>query len=90
MKLNKFERETIISFNEAEATATIYTHNAALVNKLEKIRQNNPLIIEVAQDEHSRTYNLPKAWIKVRPPRNISDEQRDRMRETVPNRLNTV
>ena len=30
MSLLKVEQETIILFNEAEATASVYTHNAAL------------------------------------------------------------
>lgn len=30
MKLTKFEKETIILFNEAEDTASIYTYNAGL------------------------------------------------------------
>ena len=28
-KLTRYERETIINFNEAEATAGVYTHNVA-------------------------------------------------------------
>lgn len=30
MKLSGTERETIVLYNEAEAAASIYTHNAAL------------------------------------------------------------
>lgn len=29
MKLTKSEQETIINFNEAECTASVYTHNKA-------------------------------------------------------------
>ena len=36
MKLSKHERETIINFNEAEPTASVYTHNKALRRKLDK------------------------------------------------------
>ena len=35
--MTRLEQETIINFNEAEATATIYTHNAALCRKLEAL-----------------------------------------------------
>ena len=34
----KDEKETIILFNEAEDTATVYTHNARLKNKLYQMR----------------------------------------------------
>ena len=35
MKLTRYEKETIINFNEAEATANIYTHNGGLIRKLD-------------------------------------------------------
>ena len=34
MKLTSIEKETIINFNEAERTASIYTHNEALKRQL--------------------------------------------------------
>ena len=34
MKLTKYEKETIILFNEAEDTASIYTYNAGLKKRL--------------------------------------------------------
>ena len=34
MKLTRYEKETIINFNEAEATANIYTHNGGLNRQL--------------------------------------------------------
>ena len=34
MKLTKIEQETIINFNEAERTASVYTHNEALKGRL--------------------------------------------------------
>ena len=34
MKLSGTERETIVLYNEAEAAASIYTHNAALCRQL--------------------------------------------------------
>lgn len=35
-RLTKYEKETIILFNEAEPTANIYTYNKALQNRLAK------------------------------------------------------
>lgn len=40
--MTRLEQETIINFNEAEATATIYTHNAALCRKLEALADQRP------------------------------------------------
>ena len=41
-KLTKYEKETIILFNEAEPTANIYTYNKALQNRLAKFSKQNP------------------------------------------------
>ena len=35
MNISKEERETIITYNEAEAVASVYTMNGALIRKLE-------------------------------------------------------
>ena len=42
MSLLKVEQETIILFNEAEATASVYTHNAALQRVLLELCQTHP------------------------------------------------
>ena len=34
MRLTNIEKETVINFNEAERTGSIYTHNAALKRQL--------------------------------------------------------
>ena len=38
MSISRLEQETIIGFNEAEATASVYTHNGALKRKLARER----------------------------------------------------
>lgn len=42
MNLTRYEQETIINFNEEEATASVYTHNNALRHRLEKLAQTRP------------------------------------------------
>lgn len=37
MGLTKYEQETIILYNEKEATASVYTHNTGLQNTLRGI-----------------------------------------------------
>ena len=41
-KLKKYERETIIVFNEAEPKADIYTYNTSLKNRLAKFTKEHP------------------------------------------------
>lgn len=40
--MTRLEQETIINFNEAEAEANVYTHNAALCRKLEALAGQRP------------------------------------------------
>lgn len=42
MDLTAYERETIIGYNEAEQTASVYTHNKALRRTLDKLAQERP------------------------------------------------
>ena len=36
MNLTKYEQETIINYNNEEKTASVYTHDKALIRKLDK------------------------------------------------------
>lgn len=42
MKLSKYERETIINFNEGGQEASIYTHSTKLKKRLQKFIQQSP------------------------------------------------
>lgn len=84
VKLTNVERETILSFNEAERTANVYTHNAALQKQLLELCRTHPEQVRqtAANDWGGLTFELPKKWLKVSPPRVLSPAQRavlDRM-----------
>lgn len=81
MALTNYERETIIIFNEADDMATVDTCNRGWINKLDKLVASNPKIVEGRTDEHSKRYLLPKSWVKIRAPREISDEERSVLRQ---------
>lgn len=76
MRLSKAERETIISFTEADSNATIYTFNTKLKNKLKRLSLLNPKLIQIIQQDGigSVTYSVPKNLVSVRAP--VSDEQK--------------
>lgn len=81
MKISRLEQETIINFNEAEGTATVYTHNAALTRKLEALSDQRPQEAKRGRSfpDGGREYIVPKRWVKVQPPRAYSEEQRAAM-----------
>lgn len=76
--LTSYERETIINFNEEGNTASVYTYNKALRNKLNKLVGVNPDIHVIRSSDEMSEFEVPKSWIKVSPPKqvNLSDEQR--------------
>lgn len=77
MRLTKAEQETIILFNEAEQTASVYTHNAALLHQLERLRRSHPAQVHQAErgGHGGADYLLPKKWVKLTPPRTLSPAQ---------------
>lgn len=79
--LSLYERETIINFNEAESTAGIYTHNIALSNKLLKLSQTEPDLRIIRQSNDMLEVEVPKKWIRVSPPKKLSEESRQKMAE---------
>ena len=77
MKLTNVEKETIINFNEAEHTASVYTHNAALKRQLLELCQTHPEQVRqtAANGWGGLTFELPKKWLRVTPPRVLSPAQ---------------
>ena len=50
MNLTKVEQETIILFNEGEAAASVYTHNAALQRLLLELCETRPAQARQVED----------------------------------------
>jgi hypothetical protein len=80
-KLSALERETIILFNEAEATAEIEAHNPAVKKRLAAILREHPEEISlVRRDEYADYYAFPKRWVKIVPPRKATEKQREHLK----------
>ena len=65
MKLSRYEQETIILYNQAEATAEVYTHDPRLLEKLRRLAEKYPDQI-VKKDR--QTFLVPKRCVSVREP----------------------
>lgn len=81
MALTSYERETIINYNQGEDTASVYTYDPRLVNRMTKLAQERPnecKPLKVGEIENYGEWIVPKSWITVRPPmkRNLTDEQK--------------
>lgn len=70
--------ETIINFNAEEKTANCFTLDKTVKRKWEKLIEERPEEVKVIKrNEDLLEIEVPKKWVKVRPPRKMSDEQRE-------------
>lgn len=86
MKLSGTERETIVLYSEAEAAASVYTHNTALCRQLAGLCAAYPEQVRQAGDNGhgGLSFELPKKWVRITPPRVLTPAQRavlDKMNE---------
>lgn len=79
MNIPNVERETIITYNEQEKTAVVYTCSPSLIRRLEGLTTARPdecRLLRRMPDGVGIEYEVPKKWVKVSPPRFVSEETR--------------
>ena len=59
-KLTKYEKETIILFNEGEDTASIYTYNASLRKRLALFSKKHPDLCRLEKSHEQRRGSVRK------------------------------
>ena len=79
-KLSKYEKETIINWNEAEDLASVYTFNASLKRRLAEFSRKYPLLcrLESSTPEGSVTYVMDKSRLSIRLVPPYSEERRQK------------
>ena len=82
-KLTKYEKETIILFNEGEDTASIYTFNAGLKKRLALFAKKYPDLCrqEKAHEQGGVSYVLDKSRLSIRRQPPMSEERRRKASE---------
>lgn len=82
------EKETIITFNESEKTANVYTYNRAMQKKLRSLMEERPNDVTLIRDtDQMLECTIPKKWVKLRANRIISDAELEMRREAAANRF---
>ncbi|MFI3327029.1 MAG: molecular chaperone [Clostridia bacterium] len=76
MALTNYERETIINFNEEDKTASIYTYNPKLINRINaKVKEFPNIYRIVSVDKHGGiTCEMPKDKLSIRLLSPVSEE----------------
>lgn len=84
-KLSPVERETIILFTEGDRTAECYTYNSKFIKQFSKLCEERSDEVALSSKNASGgcTFTFPKQWVKIRPKRIISEEERSRRAETM-------
>lgn len=87
MTLTLEEKETIILYNEAEKTASVYTCSPSLQRKLDKLSATSKEFSLCVEDKHSKTYIFPKKLISIRKPYKITAERRAELSQIASEKL---
>lgn len=76
MKMSKYEEETVVLYNEAESTASVYTHDPKLKEKLKRLstKYSEQVIFEKSNHSGGVTYTVPKKCVLIKEP--YSEERR--------------
>ena len=74
-----FERETIVVMDDLGKDAEVFTFSEPLIRKLRNYAVERPDECKIVKEYESGayTFEVPKKWVKVSPPRKVSDEQRE-------------
>ena len=67
IKLTATERETCISYNEAERQAVVFTCSPTLIRELDCLCEKRKDVRRTKTAPHGNTYRLPKVWITLSP-----------------------
>lgn len=74
---SKEEKETYMNTTEADKTATLYSNSRNWIERMRRLAAEYPdKVFLEREDENGASFVFPKSWMKVRPPRQISEEQR--------------
>ena len=81
MTISRQEQETIVNYNAAEQTATVYTRDKTVMRRLDALVMDFPDHYRlIGETDIDKTYEMPKSFVSYRKPRQLSDEQRENLR----------
>ena len=80
MNLTRYEQEVVINMNADEDIATVYSANPAWIRKMDALVKEFPDIFYIKrQTEISKTYEMPKKFVRIGKPRELSQAQRENL-----------
>ena len=81
MELMSELHDNVIEFFSEEKTATLSLHKKKYVNKVKKYAESRPDAVAIVENtDGTICATVPLSWIKISPPRQMTDEQREAAR----------
>jgi len=83
VSVSNIERETVILFNEAEDTVSVYTFNPTLKRKLGDFSEKYPALCKKTAEDSlgSVTYSVAKDRLSISLRAPLSEEKKEALRE---------
>lgn len=80
--LSECGQETNINYTKEDDMAEVFTTALADIKKLDRLAFAHQDDIRIRQKaDHTRTYLIPKKWIRIRPPKQYSEEEKQKLAE---------
>jgi len=80
MNLTRYEQEVVINLNADEEMATVYSANPTWIRKMDALVREFPDVFRIKRwTEISKTYEMPKKYVRIGKPRELSSEQRNNL-----------
>ena len=76
MSLSANERETVILMNDEEKTAQVTSCQRPVWTRMQKLGVQPDKELSIDGQVIEKVFTVPKSWVKISPPRKVSDEQR--------------
>ena len=75
--------ENVIEFSDDQQFASVTASKRRLINRIKKLAHKFPDDVQIlhTNNDGSVFAHVPTSWVKINPPRQISDEQRQRLSE---------
>lgn len=77
------ERETVIRYDQTPEEANVWTCDPALMRRLEARGVKPSRVEKDGGRVFAKEYRVPKRWVKISPPRQVSESQREAARRTL-------
>ena len=81
--------ENVIEFITGEKTATLTIHQGKYKTRIKKLAEERPDEVKILSEnkDGSILAHIPTKWIKINPPRKLSEEYKEELAQRVKNTM---